>query len=349
MKAKFGLAGFLAAAVAVAPAMVADRAVAQSSGLFGGGTNFSSAAGRNQVSNFLRAGNARPREVANRAVAAIQTIRSSGAITDPGELIAAADAISQEAQAGLCSPRVVRTVVSDNFQLPPGAIGFDFGPQDAPVANGFSAVHPGDSRLNGGQPRGLAAPDNSAIAADGLVGVGGFDTELPNGQYRVTLLTRDLGEENLAITPLGSEIDVNGQKVSLGAHPSDQWLPTAVLGGGNDEDDAAAGADTRTGAITVDIDVQNGRFELGLNSLSGQETFITAAILEPVSAAPSLVPSGTAGDFAIGSEECLELEEDIETAVAELVEEVAPAAGEDLEALDLPEPVLDEEAGASPA
>ena len=111
----------------------------------------------------------------------------------------------------------------------------------------------------------------------------------------------------------------------------------------------------RGGALMVEVEITNGQLEVELIPPGGGEqerqTYLTGAMVEPIT------ESGEGGfgrylDAAqaiLETEECLELEADITTALADLLEEIEPAAGPELELLDLPEPIVEDEDAASPA
>ena len=183
------------------------------------GATSQSVEGRQAIQNYLLSGNPRPQDIAARAVVAINQLQQSGGISDPSELMAAADRIAQVATPALCPPKVMKVFVDDSFSLPPSARGFDFGPPDARTMSGFERVAPGDNRLIGGQPRALQRPGNEALLSNGIVGVNKFVTPMENGTQRVLLFTDDIGNENTYLSPLGGKVVVNGRSVALGYKP----------------------------------------------------------------------------------------------------------------------------------
>lgn len=346
-------------------AVVAGSALAQQGGVPDAvisGASSSSIDGRQAVSNYLLSGSPRPQEIASRAVSAINQLQRSGAFSDPAQLIAAADRIAQVATPALCPPKVMHTFVDPGFQLPPTARGYDFGSRDSRPMAGFEKVSPGDNRLRGGAQRALQRPTNNDLLGDGIVGVNKFVTPMENGTHRVVLFTDDIGDEETYLSPLGGKVIVNGREVSLGDHPPEQWLRQAVVHNPGTaptvterEVNGLAVTEQRGGALMVDVEVTNGQLEIELIPPGGgdgaqpRETYMVGAIVEPVT------DSGTFGRFldaseaVLDTEECLELEADITTALADLLEEIEPAAGDDLELLDLPEPVVEDGETASPA
>ncbi len=316
--------------------------------------------GRQAIQSYLTSGNPRPQEIAARAVVAINELQRSGNFTDPSELIAAADRIAQVATPALCPPKVMKTFVDPGFSLPPNARGFDFGPRDSRAMAGFQKVSPGDNRLRGGQPRALQRPGNNSLLSDGVVGLNKFVTPMENGSHRVLLFTDDIGSEDTYLSPLGGKVIVNGREIALGDHPPEEWLPQAVLAapGSNPtvtrtEVNGLNVNEQRGGALMVEVEVTNGQLEIELIPPGGGEqqrqTYMVGAMVEPVTDAPAFGRHLDASEAVLDTEECLELEADITTALADLLEEIEPAAGPELELLDLPEPVIEDGDSASPA
>lgn len=316
--------------------------------------------GRRAISNYLLSGNPRPQDIAARAVVAINSLQRSGSFSDPAALIAAADRIAQVATPALCPPKVMKVFVDQSFSLPPTAKGFDFGPPDVRTMTGFERVAPGDQRLRGGQPRALQRPGNQALLSNGIVGVNKFSTPMANGTHRVLLFTDDIGDENTYLSPLGGSVIVNGREVALGDHPPDEWLPQAVLSAPGStpnvtstEVNGLSVTQQRGGALMVDVEITNGQLEVELIPPGGgqqeRQTYLVGAVAEPVATANAggLSRHLDASQAILNTEECLELEADITTALADLLEEIEPAAGPELELLDLPEPVIDDGERAS--
>lgn len=325
------------------------------------GATSRSVEGRQAISDYLKQGNPKPREIAARAVQAINTLRQSGAVSDPADLIAAADRIAQVATPALCPPKVMKTFVDESFALPPNARGFDFGPRDSRAMPGFQKVSPGDQRLTGGAPRALQRPGNQSLLSDGLVGVNKFITPMENGTHRVLLFTDDIGSEDTYLSPLGGKVIVNGREVELGDHPPEEWLPQAVLSAPGSNPNVSRGEvngrnvnEQRGGALMVEVEVTNGQLEIELIAPGGggnqeRQTYMVGAMVEPVTDAPAFGRHLDASEAVLDTEECLELEADITTALADMLDEIEPAAGPELELLDLPDPVIEDGDSASPA
>ena len=112
---------------------------------------------------------------------------------DPDILADAAERIADAATDALNAQYVTRFEEDEDFSLPEGAIGFDFATPDSKQVSGYERVTPSDDRIESeGKLSGLRRPTDKPVVAHGIVGVKKFSTEMPNGVYRVTLVTDDL-------------------------------------------------------------------------------------------------------------------------------------------------------------
>ncbi|MDA1357220.1 MAG: hypothetical protein O3A94_13265, partial [Proteobacteria bacterium] len=102
----------------------------------------------------------------------------------------AAERIADAATDALNAQYVTRFEDDEDFSLPEAAIGFDFATPDSKQISGYERVTPNDSRLESDtEMSGLRRPTDKPVVAHGIVGVKRFATEMPNGIYRVTLIT----------------------------------------------------------------------------------------------------------------------------------------------------------------
>mgnify|MGYP003970963905 FL=1 len=158
---------------------------------------------------------------------------------DPDILADAAERIADAATDALNAQYVTRFEEDEDFSLPEGAIGFDFATPDSKQVSGYERVTPSDDRIESeGKLSGLRRPTDKPVVAHGIVGVKKFSTEMPNGVYRVTLVTDDLGDWAKFPRPFGNRVRVNDKTVRvLTKDPSDWILDTgkkgsSPLGGG---------------------------------------------------------------------------------------------------------------------
>jgi hypothetical protein len=358
--------GAISRVAIISALMLAHSAIAQAQTIPAGlipedvlkGAGTQTPEGRRAVQQFLTGDRPMPQVLAARAALAIKSLSSSGLYSDPAEMLAAADNIAAVAQPALCPARVMHAFVPNDFTLPPGAHGFDFGPADSDVMPGFDPVLPNDERVVGSGMRGLHRPGDNRLLSDGIIGMRNFSTPMENGLHRILLITEDTGEDSTLLSPLGNRIVVNGKAVELGDHPSGEWLREAVL---NNPEAPATITDTgvngvpfdaqRAGALMVEVEITNGRLEIQMQQpagIGGRASYLVGAIAAPIAQGDVIGRYFDASQAVLDTDECLALEEEIQDALAELVEEIEPAAGPQ-EAEDLPEAVFEDGEAASPA
>lgn len=324
---------------------------------------------------YLHGDDAPPEIVARRAMSVVRALKETAGGKDVQTLVDAvgrvAGAVSNIFQTG----RIMRLTIDAGY-LPPGrAIAWDLGPPDGPVAPGFEAMLPRGGQLSGAQLRGMSRPGGDPLTSDGILGVESISVEVPNGQWRVIIMTEDLGAGRASLTPFGEQFLINGEEVRLRNAPPEQWGETTYLTNETwDRDAFAPGAtpieniasDT-AGVMVSETEVRDSRmtlhfarsqdsrradYEAGVifvnetwvsdNLMTVQfvlpedETYLTGIILEPIT-----VESSVKGypDTA----ELLEYEGLVATTIVGVLEEyyeyVAPAAGEvTAEAVESEEP-----------
>ena len=142
---------------------------------------------------------------------------------DPSVMADAAGRIADAATDALNAQYVTRFKEDEDFNLPESAIGFDFATPDSKQISGYERVTPNDDRIESdGEFSGLRRPTDKPVVAHGIVGVKKFSTEMPNGVYRVTLVTDDLGDWSKFPRPFGNRVRVNDKTVrGLTKDPSD--------------------------------------------------------------------------------------------------------------------------------
>jgi len=151
---------------------------------------------------------------------------------DPDLLSGAAERIADAATDALNAQYVTRFEDDEEFNLPEAAIGFDFATPDSKQTSGYERVTPNDERVQSdGEMSGLRRPTDKPVVAHGIVGVKKFTTDMPNGIYRVTLITDDLGDWSKIPRPFGNRVRVNDKTVRvLTKDPSDWIMDTGKKG-----------------------------------------------------------------------------------------------------------------------
>jgi hypothetical protein len=104
--------------------------------------------------------------------------RSNG---EPFDLAAALRAFLFSTDAGVSAEIALRGGAS----LPHGAVGYDLGPDDAPVFPGFAPLGPSDPRIVSGRAAGLRRAGAPGLTGTGLVGGTVYRLPAPNGRWRV--------------------------------------------------------------------------------------------------------------------------------------------------------------------
>ena len=264
---------------------------------------------------------------------------------DPVEVIDAATLIADVATQVLTTQPIVRVSVGDGLELPPGAMGWDFGAPDSPAFKGFHKVTSADQEIVPGATGGLQRPGGKGLLSDGLLNIQRFLVQVPDGTYRLILLTDASGNLTLA-NPLGQAIMVNGLRVPMPGGSPDTWQGNGVLGGAQG---AGGGLGTGAGgAIVLTVEVVNGQLVLEFLPMEGQQIFLTGVILEPVEGPSVLEMPGVFADV----EEILFAEAIIAQAIGEALETIATAAGDEGERdaiLDLGDAATEEGDAVSPS
>ena len=125
----------------------------------------------------------------------------------------------------------IQRIALDNCYAPAASDrAIKFGAAGTSLPSGFELVTPGDARLKGANMRVIQIPGGGLIAVSGIAGVRSFELDVPDGDYRVILLTANSGQADTALAPFGGTITVNSvtQQVALG--DSSKWIGNGTLG-----------------------------------------------------------------------------------------------------------------------
>lgn len=283
-----------------------------------------------QLVQYLSTGGASPEEVAARASKLVQSL-SGG---DLEGIQAAADAIAQAAESALGGAQVVRFDIDPSYQLQPGAIGFDFGTADSKLLPGFERVTNKDERVEGDDLQAIRRPADSPVISDGLLGVRRFVTPVPNGRYRIILMTEDLGEWQRLLAPLGQGIRINGIDFSvLGGNP-EEWARQAFLGAAGDL--KGMKLQMTGGMLVLEFDVTDG--QLDLQFLGNSPTYVTSLIVEPAAAKSQFVALDPAAEKALAynPKKVLDQQVKIAEAIGKALQQVVTEAGEKVPSKERP-------------
>lgn len=247
---------------------------------------------------------------------------------DPVEVIDAASLIADTATAILTTQPIVRISVSDGLRLPRGAKGWDFGAPDSAVFEGFEHVSNLDQDIVPGARTALQNPGDEVLLSDGLLDISKFRVEVPDGTYRLILLTDASGNLTLA-NPLGEAILVNGVRTRVPGGTPDTWQGNGVLGGTFEA--GGSNAYGYGGATILTVVVVGGMLELEFLPAAGESIFLSGLILEPIDG-PSVLDMP---DVFTNEEEILLAEGFIAEAIGATLENIATAAGDEGEVEDI--------------
>ncbi|MGY8961088.1 MAG: hypothetical protein ACKVKG_16500, partial [Alphaproteobacteria bacterium] len=122
--------------------------------------------------------------------------------------------ISAAASLTLESGQAAKVRIAEEYRLPPGAIGWDFGNEDGQLQPGFNLVTPPD--LSDPFANADVAANGSALA-DGVAGLTTFTGDLENGVYRILIVQPRTAKKNADPkekgSPFGSHININGAEI----------------------------------------------------------------------------------------------------------------------------------------
>ncbi|NKB20482.1 MAG: hypothetical protein GKS01_08285 [Alphaproteobacteria bacterium] len=233
------------------------------------------------------------------------------------QILAAVSRVATLASRKINSASIVQFAVEDNFRPKQGSIALDFGPQDGTVMPGFERVAPTDRRISGDGVRGLRRPDDNSLLADGLSGVRKIEVDVPNGEYRIVLMTQNLGDSSLVSNPFGREVRVNGEPLLIERGGTESWKKEAMLSSGNSNNQELQNAGGfRTGDISGTAQALYARQQGGAIILEGRATggklvtelrggfeetssYLTGLVVEPIQQVSSVVLSETARELIV--------------------------------------------------
>jgi hypothetical protein len=286
--------------------------------------------GVQQLKNFLAADGASPDEITARAIRVVQQLKDSRGAGDPSLVIAAADRVAQTVSDSLNAARVVQLKVDSQFRVPEGAFAFDFGPADKPPTEGFERVQPNDERVRGAQMQGVRRPgDGAPILSGGITGVEGLQLNLPDGEYRVILMTEALGDASVSLAPFGQQIVANGNELNIFNTEPEDWLRQAVLSRRGIEGLEDSGG-RQGGAITLTVRVSGGKLIMDFRMAGAEQllkTYLTGLVIQPIEQPPLMARTQDADPGQRPADQQLRSEAQLAQEIATLLQEVEPAAG----------------------
>ena len=299
-----------------------------------------------ELNRYLGAGNLTPGQIADRATALIGALGQQAGSVKPEDLTKTIDRISGFASRLLATASVMRFAVDSSFRPAAGSLALDFGPPGGPTQPGFTKVTPNDPRLSGLNLVGLRRPLDQPLAASGIVGIQRINLQVAAGDYRLVLMTQQLGDAAMMENPFGRSLRINGVPILVGHSDPAQWIGGAVLtergaqlvsGGGqtiggflSGQFDPAAStliAQQQGGALVIEVRAPDGKVQIEMSGFGRARSYVTGLLLEPKSRESDLVLQGSTFDAILPLDVRLALEGQILAAAAAVLEQVAPAEG----------------------
>jgi hypothetical protein len=292
--------------------------------------------GLEKVKKYLAGEKFDTQATTDRAIALVTAVRNTPDGQDPQKLLALSQKVTDQAKSLFQGSTITKVTVDKNFHPLAGDKAWKFGPRDADPPSGFEMVTVDDRRLKGVDMKGIHRPGTDPLMETGIEGVRNFQDALPNGQWRVIMITDDLGQPETAKAPFGSQVEVNNTHVALAEEDPTHWLERSYLtnkdlkpgGGGGGAGGTAEGANglgvttgvvahqaappggggslakgdvgsTSAGALTLQTSVNEQHLGVGWlpPKSGGQETYIVAIIAEPADRPPLLTPATSTLDM----------------------------------------------------
>jgi hypothetical protein len=176
------------------------------------------------------------------------------------------------------------------FVVPAGVHAFDFQPQGGTLYPGMRPVVPGDPRVTGGV--GVRYNDALPASGDAISGLKEFRTLVPNGVWRVILVSGKRPLSQATASPFGSLFIANNQKFEIMTIGPDRWIPRGAFAN-LPPSEAFTPFLVLPGsapAVVVEVSITDG--ELKLEFPEGAE--VSIVYLEPADQQSSFVLDGAA-------------------------------------------------------
>lgn len=252
----------------------------------------------------------------NRAAAtdrAVDLVRQAGA--RGARCAPSVPALATLTKREVCSLFPIASICVRRFSVPIGAHAFDFQPAGGRLYPGFRAIVPGDPRIIGGV--GVAYNDAFPASGDGIQGVEGFRVQIPNGLWRVVMISTKRPEGQSLAGAFGEHLFANGRRIEIVQQGPDRWLPRAALS--NYPGVAAFRPDQVLPGISPSLvfplTVLNGEVELRFP----QGAEIAAIVFEPAGSPSAYVLDGPAISHGYLSDEaCLAQQQRIDREVSQI-------------------------------
>ncbi len=178
------------------------------------------------------------------------------------------------------------------FTLANNAIGFDLGPEGAPVFPGFEPLGPDDPRIISGRTAGIRRAGAPVLTGTGLVGGTVYRLPVPDGRWRLTLWTEDPGEWETLPHPLNRRIRANGDDIVNYHWTAEEWITQRYLRLARQEpmnlnSAWSAFGSLRGGRLDAIVAVSDGAVTIELAGDGAASTYLAGVLLQPDDGSPS--------------------------------------------------------------
>lgn len=232
------------------------------------------------INEFLASGNATPREVAVRAIALSLAVGRDPRLKDSDRRFTLNQTINDGMSKSLGAPRILNVEVEADFVPQEGSFAWDLGGLETPIADGFQQLTPFSAEVGGLGMRDQDRVGDGPALQDVIENLQSVNLQVPNGQYRVVLLTAAQMAAR-SDNPFGESFKVNGVEYFLGKSGVGDWFDTAYLRGAGDAviDNVSYGA----AGLSVIVEVGNGTLNLEFAGGAGAlGSILSGIIMEPV-------------------------------------------------------------------
>ena len=170
-------------------------------------------------------------------------------------------------------------------ELPPDTLALDFGAKSSAAFPGFAAIGKSNAYLSG-KTTARVRTSGDALVRDGVVGLKGVQIPWPDGQWQLSLWTRDQGEWEYLPHYLKRKISANGTVMVDEQWTPTQWIDQVYLAGGKKEggidgDLWSLVGQRRSGFVSQPVEVTNGVVNITLDG-DRDARYLSALVLEPL-------------------------------------------------------------------
>lgn len=292
------------------------------------------------ISRFIGAGRRPAAVIARRARALIRGLRARREGIEPTAFLGAIGQISMLASRAFATTAIMGFAVGGKYRPENVVVALDFGPPDGAVMPGFERVTGDDPRIEG-EILMLHRPNTNALLSDGLAGIEKISFPLDPGEYRVILITQNLGDPAVSRLPFGREVRINGVPMRITRSAFVHWRYQALLAGGRVRLPVTGGYRTGTlpaegaplfarqqgGAVILEAKTTSDKLIIELSDFAGARSYLTGLLVERLGMVSDFALSASARRGIVSLRQRLELEAEVLAEAARAIGDILPAAG----------------------